>query len=324
MTTEAIQEFKNNLKEARVFEAGNVQNLVNMIKVYRGKYQIYHPHNHPAELFTHPNKALSVWQHNEPPEIVLRGGKLLQSEIDAVNQVITKTVVISDFEKVRFKAIYGYDPIVNYPGIDYDFFEKTPEKIEDKYGLKDKFVLLECGYITWTKNQVKAVEILADVKKSIPNAVLVLAGYDKDPYVEKVKKRAEELDLQIGRDVITTSYLEGDYVIRDLMKLSSIHITPTYEQGGWAVSFQAIAAGLPTVVSNRFVGSNLVREHNLGYVSDFDGFSDAVIDVAKNLEKEKERTKRNRQWLKNNLTWNKFGERYDKIFTELWVDDYGL
>jgi len=318
MTTECIPEFRKHLKEARVFETSTLENLVNYVKMFKEKYQILHPHNHPAELFNYPNKSLTVWQLNEPPEVVLRGGRLDQTEVEAVNQSVSKIVVISDFEKQRVKAVYGIDAIVNYPGVDYDYFN-TSVKTVDKYNLKGNIVLLECGYITWTKNQLKTVETLAEVKKKYPNTKLVLAGFDKDPYAIEVKKKIAELGLQ--KDVIITGYLNGDEDIRNLMKIADVHLLPTYEQGGWAVAFQSIAAGTPTVVSNRFVGSNLVQQNKLGTVSDFDCFSESVITVLDNLDKAKKATVNNAPWIKNNLSWDSFGKKYDKIFTELWNDE---
>ena len=226
MTTEAVQQFKESLKEAKVFEAGSFENLVNYCRAYCNKFQIYHPHNHPAELFLHPKNAMpNVWQHNEANEVVLRGGKLDSNEVDAVKSNVTKAVVISDYEKLRFKSVYGFEPIVNYPGVDYNYFSDTSTPIHDKFGLKDNFVVLECGYITWTKNQLKTVEVFNEIKKSIPKAKLVLAGYDKDPYSESVKKKINELKLD--NDVLITGYLDGDKDIRDLMRIASLHLLPT-------------------------------------------------------------------------------------------------
>jgi len=65
----------------------------------------------------------------------------------------------------------------------------------------------------------------------------------------------------------------------------------------------------------------LVQQNKLGTVSDFDCFSESVITVLDNLDKAKKATVNNAPWIKNNLSWDSFGKKYDKIFTELWNDE---
>lgn len=317
-TTQMIPEMKKALKDTRYICIPDKNAMVSFTRKMMHKFDIINPHNHPAEMFSIPIKMPVVWQHNEPPTPILAGGKLNTLEKRMLQKYITKTVVISDFEKKRHKEVYGTDAIVNYPGVKYDYFNDKdyPTNPYDICGHKiDEMtkVILAPGYLVWTKNQLKSVEVFNEIKKKYPKSVLVLAGHDKDPYSQQVKAKIEALGLT--DDVIITGYLEGDYQIRDLYYKADLCLFPLANQGGWASVFESIVCHTPTIVSEDFVGSNLVEEHALGVVSSLEDFTENALRV---LERPFDV---DTTWIKDNLTWDKFSERYDKIFMELYNNE---
>lgn len=309
-STAFVNDFKKTIKEARLVKCNDLQDLFNAVQRYTHKFEICNPHNHPAELMFKNTNAKSVWQMNEPPETVLRGGNLDKTEIDYVRSTINKAVVISDFEKKRFELIYGFTPYVNYPAVRYSFFA-TPMPRKDFGG---EPILLQSGYFTWTKNQKFTVRIFSEVLKEYPKAKLLLAGYDADPYAKEV--RAEISNLGLEDKIIIMPYIASDEDFRQLYYSADLFLNPVYEQGGWATTFEAISSGLPTVVSDKFVGSNLVKSYDLGVVCSFEQFVSCVLDVLSDIKKHKEKTLANKVWIEKELTWDKFGERYEKIFED--------
>jgi len=248
---------------------------------------------------------------NEPPETVLRGGKLNAREIEIVKDQVDKAFVISDFDKRRFIDTYGFEPIVNYPGIRYSMFADVPNISRDDKEIR----ILQFGYFCWTKNQIKTVEIFNEVLKSIPNAILYLVGYNKDPYFNKVKEKIAELG--IVDKVRINGYNTSDKEIVNLYKSVDIFINPVLDQGGYATSFEAVSSGLPTVVSDKFVASNLCKDHNLAEVSKIEDFVSVILSIINNLDKNKEKISNNKLWIKDNLTWNNFGKKYESVISEL-------
>ncbi len=322
LTTKAIPEFKQALKEARIIEVGMDGNkLYVTFQNIMGKFDIINPHNHPCELMVAPRKMPIVWQLNEPPLEVLRGDELPVGNKEIVQKYITKTVVITDYECERSGKLYGIKPIVNYPGVRYDYFSEkvTPTVTKNKYHLDGKFVILEAGYITFTKNQMAAVEILAKIKKDIPKAVLILAGYDKDPYKMHVESKA--MELKVDDSVIFTGYIEKDEEMRDLYNIADVYIGPFLDQGGWATTFEAACAGCPIIISPKFVAANLVKKHNLGHVCEIENFPQAILNIKEFPEAAKQRTKRTAKWIGDNLTWNSFCQKYLDIFEEIWHEN---
>jgi glycosyltransferase involved in cell wall biosynthesis len=312
-------EFKSSLKEARIIETGGDQQLLEFCNKYQHKFDIINAHNHPVELFfSYPLKPVLVWNCNEPPGYVLEGKDLNPQERAYVQRMVKKVVVITDFDRARFKKLYGMDSTVNYPGVRYSYFSEEG-KVRNTLNMKNNFVISQIGYWTWTKKQDLTIEIFAKIKKEIPSAKLVLVGYNawatQYPYVKKVHDKIAELGLE--DDVFINDYLTGDDNLRNIYRQSSVFINPTESQGGWATTFEAISAGVPTVISDDFVASNLVKEHKLGKVcSESEEYVKTILDIYSNYDKVKEETKENARWL-SKLTWEAFGKRYEKIFEEV-------
>ena len=314
-TTYACPQFKSKLKDSRIFECGSEQNLVSYCNSFSHKFELVNCHNHPSELyFNYMTKTRKIWQANEPPGYVLEGGDINPQERAFVQRTVNKISVITDFERARCKTVYGIDPVVNYPGIRYDFFAEDV-KVRNTLNMKDNFVLVQNSFFTWTKQQVLSCEIFAKVKKKIPEAKLVLIGYDAGDYRQKVENKIEELGIE--DDVIINGYVEGDSGIRNVYKQSSVAIYPVLSQGAYASVFEAISSGVPTIVSNDFTASTLVKDNKLGEVCDTSKFVDTILNIYSNYQKYKEKTIENAKWIKDNLTWKKFGEGYERMIEEV-------
>ncbi len=315
-TTTTCQEFKNSLQETRIIECQTEQNLIQHVNLFAHKFQIINAHNYPSPLyFSYPLKPIKVWHCNEPPGYVLEGNPVQPSEQTYINRTCKKVVVLGDYDKYRFQKLYGMTPIVNYLGIDYDFYSQDI-KVRHTLNMKDNFVITQISYFTWTKNQVKTVEIFSEVKKQIPNAKLVLVGYDVSDYTKKVEQKISELGLE--DDVYMGGFINNPEGLRNLYKQSSIFIMPVLSQGGWISTFEAISAGVPTIVSENFVGSSLIQQHNLGSVVPLqtEAFVKEILIAHDNLKRVTDDTKEKSKWIKENLNWEKFGRKYEEIFEE--------
>lgn len=315
-TPSAVPEFKKTLKDARIIETGTDQNLINYVNDFSNKFDIVNPHNHPTELyFAYPLKTVKVWHVNEPPDDVLLGRGINPDESAYVRITTKKAIVLTEYDRLRFNKTYGFDATVNPPGINYDFFSENV-KTKNTLDMKDNFVLTQVGFFTWTKNQLKTIEIFSEVIKEIPNATLVLVGYDanaKTEYTMKIHDRVNELGLE--GDVVFIDF-QKEEALRNIYKQTSVLISPIKDQGGIISVFEAISAGVPTIVSDSFVASDLVKDHSLGKVARIEDFPKAILDTYSNIKDEKEKTIEKSRWIKENLTWDAFGKRYEQVFEE--------
>lgn len=125
----------------------------------------------------------------------------------------------------------------------FKFNSNNRNEIRKKLKVDDKFVIGHVGRFVYSKNHMFLLEVFADIKRIMPNAVLVLVGGGKlKKEIEyKIKK------LNIDNDVIfygETTEVNKVYSSFDLFLFPSIY------EGLGIVLVEAQANGLPVIASN--------------------------------------------------------------------------
>ncbi|MEP7066661.1 MAG: glycosyltransferase [Gemmatimonadota bacterium] len=114
---------------------------------------------------------------------------------------------------------------------------------------------------------VKRVEMLLDAWPAIrlrrPNARLVIAGDGEPSYVGKLRARAE----QLGDSVTFAGYVDGD-AKQSLLQSARVFVLPSQHENFGVAVLEALACGVPVVISPEVQLSAFVSEHSLGIVSD--------------------------------------------------------
>jgi glycosyltransferase involved in cell wall biosynthesis len=143
---------------------------------------------------------------------------------------------------------------VIYSGYDRRFSDKstaTREKILEKYGVKDKYILF-LGTLEPVKNisrLFEAFKIFRDARKKENGKCeykLVMAG--KKGWMAKEYKQIAK-DLEIGKDVIFTGYVIGDEIV-PLFQYADFFVMPSLYEGFGTTVLEAFATGTPAIVSN--------------------------------------------------------------------------
>jgi glycosyltransferase involved in cell wall biosynthesis len=306
LTTRMLPEIKLQLTETRILEMGTIQNIQDMLHAISDDFDVINIHNEPCQLLVYPKQMNAIWTFNELPSKIQLGGDLPQNEITMVKNFIKKVIVADETNKKKVKECYGLDSTIIPYGIDFDFFQgEIKEDMRERYGIeKGDFVITQVGFIAPTKNQIESVKILAEVKKKIPNAKLVLAGMPLDAYKKEVEE--EILKNNLYSDVIFTGKLSREE-IRDLLKTSNIALQPNKGQGSWLSVFEAIACGIPVVVSNEFTASDVVKENGGIVCSTIEDYVKAITEGEFTNAKE---------FVKTYLTFDKYCERMLEVFNE--------
>ena len=141
---------------------------------------------------------------------------------------------------------------------------------------------------------------------NIPNIKLTLVGDDNTEYAQQLKEYVQSNDLNTSIQFTgNLSRLE----VKQLYSLSHLAIFPTKFQGGWLSPFEAICANLPIIVSRTTPCANIIQENNLGIITN--NFRTAILSsyASTNID-----TQANKEWVRNNLTWSKFGDKTIKLF----------
>lgn len=269
-------------------------------------------HNFPATLATFPRRQKPiVWMCNEPPELFTNWKR---KPIEAINRWWTRksgmgVIVADEMNAFRFYGIYGISPATIPYGVDYKFWSH-----KEAFYIRDQnFSILHVGNVSPYKNQLKSICQLGELLDKGIDATLTLAGGigDEAYYHQLISDyipTCEEEQPGFTQRVRFLGQVTQER-IRDLYHQHDVLTHPVLGQGGWLVPFEAMCAGLPTITSLKFPAASLIANNELGVVTE-----DFISGVEKVRVDRDKITTHAKKWVRDNLTWEKFGERMVEVF----------
>jgi glycosyltransferase involved in cell wall biosynthesis len=162
------------------------------------------------------------------------------------------------------------------------------------------------------KNQMESIKTIEKLRERIPNLKLVLAGWGLQEYENSLKNYIKEKGLE--KNVVFTGHLDREG-IRDLYNTCDVLLHPIKSQGGWLSPFEALCAKVPVVVSPEMTASDIIRKEKIGIVTH--AYVEAVLEIYNNQEKYHEMAEKGKEWVINNLSWDKYCEKMVDLFTKI-------
>ena len=154
--------------------------------------------------------------------------------------------------------------------VDVTEFEKLPPRglFRKAWGIpEEKDVVLFLGRIDPQKGLDVTLHSFAKATVSHPKAILVLAGPEEDGYVQALKKMAEKLGIMDR--VLFTGFLESKARLTALVD-SDVFILTSYSENFGIAVVEAMAAGLPVIISDRVGIAKDLRRERAGVVVSLD------------------------------------------------------
>lgn len=176
------------------------------------------------------------------------------------------TINNEDFEIAKKNFKTKQIELVNGVGIDTHRF--TPQSLEKKlklreeYGYSEKdFLLISVAELNYNKQQDLLINVVYLLKNKIPNLKLLLVGDGelKEHYSLQVS------ELGLGENVEFLGYRKD---VANLLALSDIAVSSSRREGLPLNVMEAMATGLPLVVTNCRGNRDLVADGKNGYVVD--------------------------------------------------------
>lgn len=271
------------------------------------KFDIINFHNFPATLWSMASSKPMVWTLNEPAEMFTNWKRkfIEWGNRNLVKNRIENVVVADKFNARRCFDIYKVVPKIIPYGIDYEYFSDTSRHPDCKY-----FTIMQVGTISRYKNQIATIKAVATARRTIPNIRLWLIGNVSEP---EYKAEIEDVIRLCGLGGVVTWEPHVDrFHLRELYSMADVLMHPVKEQGGWLSPFEAISAGCPVIVSNELTCSDMIQNNQLGLVArDYVAAIRLVHYETKNI---RVMTNIARNWVKNNLTWNRYCEDMVKYY----------
>ncbi|PLR91235.1 glycosyltransferase family 4 protein [Bacillus sp. T33-2] len=212
----------------------------------------------------------------------------------------------------RFKS--GATTLVHGVGVDLDRFspQTTAEKQElrRKYQYSDNdFILLYTAELNQNKHQDLLIEAISRLKGKVPNIKLLFAG--EGTLGHKYRQQVQQLGLSEN-----IHFLGHRSDIPSLLKLSDLAVSASRREGLPVNIMEAMATGLPLVVTDCRGNRDLVSNDYNGFVvgiEDVEEFSEGIITLYNSPELRRKFSSKNIELAKQyslNAIMNKMDQVY--------------
>lgn len=313
-------------------EAVKTQDYISgVIDRLNDSYDLIHVFNRPQWVNTIaeklPRARMSLSLHNEmflPSKISKEeGGKCIQR----VKFISTVSRFVESGVKKLYPEAAGKIHTV-YSGVDVSKYQPvwSPEateirnRLKARYGLTGKKVILFIGRLTPKKGAhilIKAVNLL---RASHPDVALVLVGSkwygenQEDSYVRQVRQMADTLNT----DVVMTGFLPPDEVVSHYY-LGDVFICASQWREPLArVHYEAMAAGLPIITTDRGGNAEVVKGKGNGIViSEYNqpqAFADAITYLLEQPGIALEMGKAGRRLAEEKYSWKRVAMDLNDLF----------
>ncbi|MFC1711796.1 glycosyltransferase family 4 protein [Patescibacteria group bacterium] len=218
-------------------------------------------------------------------------------------------ISVSQFTKneiVKHHQIKQNKIKVIYNGVSSKFRPQKKEKaLIKKYDLSGKKVLVFFGGLKKRKNPEFILRVFSKLKTN--NLKLLLCG--DGPLKTKLVNKVKSMNLE-NKIVFTGFVHEKDKV--KYMNLADIVLLPSYMEGFGMIAVESQACGIPTITSNKGAFLETNSKENLIKLN-VEDWVKRVEEVLRDLDSEKEKTKKLRNVLLSRFSWVNSKSIYDKI-----------
>jgi glycosyltransferase EpsD len=222
------------------------------------------------------------------------------------------TINEEDYNSARKLKLAKSNSIHRVHGVGVDLTKFQPKTMDMKAKLRKKynyseneFILFYAAELNRNKHQDLLINVVNLLKSKIKNIRLLLAGNGnlKEQYEEQVKKLGLQYYVQ---------FLGYRRDIPELLKISDVAVASSRREGLPVNVMEAMATGLPLVVTNCRGQRELICDGENGFIvgiDDTEGFANAVEELYKSRETRRKFGKRS----------NEFSKSYslDKVMQEM-------
>jgi glycosyltransferase involved in cell wall biosynthesis len=291
-------------------------------------FDLINNHNFPTEwaafIAKKRLKAPIVWMCNEPPywfyNPKFRNGlnKINWPLFEVLDKLsvnyIDEIMVLSKVGAGYVQKAYGRSSRVVRTGVDTELLQSASGKsVRKMYGVEKDFVLLQAGSIDPVKRQADTVKALHYLSKKYDNVKVIFDGPGSREELEALSKKLELRQKILFLHSKNDEELAGVYASCDAFIYPSS--TSTWGMG----PTEAMAASKPVIISKRAGVSEIVQDGVNGMVIDCaspEEIARKVELLINNPELRQKMGQRAYEYIKSNLSWEKYAQRVENVFQE--------
>ena len=204
-------------------------------------------------------------------------------------------------------------------GIDLSKFKNLPDKgsFISKYPmLKGKKYILFLGRITPKKGLDILVKAFKSLSQEYEDLHLIIAGPNNEGYEEKIKVLLKE--LKVIEKVLFVGMLTGKEKISAFVD-SEIFILPSYSENFGMAVIEAMACGVPVIISNKVGIYKEIDENKAGIVVDVtpESLYNGIKSLLSDEGLKKETAMRGKRFVENYYNINRVADMMIKAYEEI-------
>ena len=276
-----------------------------------------------------PGARLVLSLHNE----MMRETKIPLDLAAPTLKVLSRIVTVSDY--IARSVVSRYPEAAAkvttlYSGVDVDRFpRKGPlrskalrKAMRKEMGFGDDPVILYVGRLSRNKGPHVLLDAMPDVLRRHPRARLVMVGSrwfgtnETDDYVQALQEKVAPL----GDHVVLTGYVPYDEVHRYFAMADVFVCSSQWAEPLARVHYEAMAAGLPIVTTERGGNPELVRSGIHGIIleqwHDPRAFAQAINDILDNPDMARAMGKAGRKLVERRFTFRRLAARLEEVLEE--------
>jgi phosphatidylinositol alpha-1,6-mannosyltransferase len=229
--------------------------------------------------------------------------------------------VLGDYtEREILKAVNREKLIRIAPGIDIQHFSKTESSLRKDLQLGNRPVIICVGRLVHRKGQDKLIEALPEIKKFIPDAILLIVGegpHRKELDLLVTKYKLEDSVKFVGR--ISYDDLPKYLSASDLFAMPSRDRLFGLEVEGLGIVYlEASACHLPVIVGRSGGATDALLEGVTGISvngRDTKEIAGAVVKLLGNKKLAEEMGKSGRKWIESEWSWSIWSKRFSNLIS---------
>ncbi|WP_027408901.1 glycosyltransferase family 4 protein [Anoxybacteroides tepidamans] len=296
-------------------------------------FDVIHVFNRPAHVPKYkaasPESAIVLSLHNDmfsPLKISQEKAEQAIKEstfITSVSEYIKQTVIGRyRVPEQKIRVVYSGVDLEKYIPVWTEEGQSIRKRLRQKLGITNEKVILFIGRLSKTKGPHLLIQCMKDVLTKHPDAILVIVGgkwfseNGSNDYIRKL----HQLSSPLHNRVIFTNYIPAEHIphlflIGDVFVCSSQWHEPLAR-----VHYEAMAAGIPVITTNRGGNAEIIHHLHNGFVIDDyqnpSSFAKAIDYIFTQQKKAQNMAQIGRKQVEEQFQFQHVAARLDSIYCE--------
>jgi glycosyltransferase involved in cell wall biosynthesis len=297
------------------------------------QFDVIHVFNRPKNIVLYkssaPNSQFVLSLHNDmfsEKKISTEQGKeaiKLVSNITTVSDYI-KQEVIHRFPEAKEKVsvVYSGVDLSSYPPVWTDEGQQIRRLYREKYDVEDKKVILFVGRLSKTKGPHLLIRALKGLLRRHENLVLMIVGgkWFSDDGVNSYVDFLHRLSKPLGDKVIFTKFIPPEEIPKMFLMGDIFVCSSQWNEPLARVHYEAMAAGIPVITTNRGGNAEVVEYGHNGFVINQynhpSAFAKAIHEMFVEPELAEWMAKNGRELVESRFEYHHVADRYEQVYLE--------